>query len=338
MKLLRSMAMAAMLALLPASEGAYGADSGGPLRVHVYPGNMSSLYAQIGVRKNFYADAGLDIELVQIATGPQANAALVGGSVDVVLSTPDNMLSLKTQGMNPVAVVGNIVQPLFVLVASDSSKLPNFSKGYPAVMDDLVGKQVGVYGLGGSSDRMVKLFLRGAGKPDDAVQFTVLGGPAQSLTALSLDSVAATSEIFSVAIIAELSGFGTMLIDCSRQSCPPTVKAIGGLGQAYWMLDEFLAQNEERAAKLRKAHLGIDAWVHDPANMGELRKIIGEILPAPQGVDPQAYIERVAAEAQRYFGTSMDEAGLVASQEAMVSTGEIKSPVSIEGMIWKDAR
>lgn len=307
------------------------------LRVHQYPGNVVSLYAQLGVSRGLYKDVGLNVELVKIATGPQSSAALASGSIDITLNTPDGMISFKDRGQSPVAVVGNLVKPLFVVIARNPASFPKLSQGYPAVIDDLQGKKIGVYGLGGSSDRIVKLLLKDAGKPANAVQFVALGGPAQSLTALASDRVDATVEVFSTAITADLSGLGKMLLDCSEQRCPNSIEVSGRMGQAYWTTTEFLKKNEATIRLFSEAHKRIDSWVHDPANKEALHEELVKLVPAPPNVDADKYFAALMRDIPKYFGVSMDPLAIKAIQDAMISTGELQSQVSLDGMVWSDA-
>lgn len=338
MKRLLLKAAALALVLLAATTGSSLAQSTGqPLRVHIFPGNIVSLYSHLGVSKGFYKDAGLNVELVRIATGPQANAALAGGSIDVVLNSPDNMISFKERGQDPVAIVGHIVKPLFVLVARDPAAFPKAPQGYPAVTDDFAGKKIGVYGLGGSSDRFVKLLLSGANKPDNTVQFVPLGGPAQSLTALASNRVDAISDTFAVAVSAELAHIGKMLLDCSVSRCSDLIDTGGKMGQAYWVTKQFAIAHEDQVRAFNAAHRRIDAWVHDPANHAALREEIVKTVPAPPNVDPAQYYDAITRQVPKYFGTALDASALAAVRDAMVATGELQNKLSLDGMIWSGA-
>lgn len=108
------------MCLNAAAQGASGQMS---LRVQVFPGNVANIYPFLGVNKGFYKDAGVDVQLVQIGSAPQANAALISKSVDMILTSPDNALVLKSRGFKPVAVVGVTKYPNFVL------NRPGFCRG-----------------------------------------------------------------------------------------------------------------------------------------------------------------------------------------------------------------
>ena len=242
---------------------------------------------------------------MRIATGPQANAALAGGSVDLILNTPDSMISFKERGQNPVGIVGNLVKPLFVLVARDAAAFPKASQDFPAVMDDFSGKKVGVYGLGSASDRFVKLLLNGSGKPTNSVQFVPLGGPAQSLTALASNRVDAITEVFSAAVSAELAGLGKTILDCSENRCPELIETGGKVGQAYWTTQQFLKAHESALRAFNQAHKRIHAWVQDPANRAALREEISKLLPSPPKVDPDKYYDAITRQVPKYFGVGL---------------------------------
>lgn len=331
---------AAMVAVatspLALGQPAKQSDGATPLRVQAYPGNIASLYTLLGVSRGFYRKAGLDVRIVQIGSGPQANAALAGGSVDIIENSPDNMLLFKARGFKPVLIVGAALQPNFVLIARDAAAFPNASRGYPAVMHDVVRRTIGIYGPGSTSERIVKFLLRGAQKSDDAVQFVTSGGPGQSIAGLSGRQIDLASDVFATAITAELSGVGKVILDCSVAACPPSVTTPGAFGLAYFTTEAQLRKQESAMRAFVAAHQQIDAWVHDPANKAALRDEIAKLMPAPPNVDPAKYFNAVTDKAVRFFSVSFRQEGLDALQAGMLSSGELQGPV-VDGMIWSAA-
>jgi len=323
------------LALSPVLSMAQGDDM--RLKVHVYPGNPTSLYTFIGAAKGFYKDAGLDVEMVKIASGPQANAALASGSVNVVLSSADNMLLLKEQKFKPVVISGNLVRPLFLLAAKDPSTFPHAGQGYPAVMQDFKGRTIGVYGRGSASDRFMRQLLREAGLSPDIAQYATVAGPSQSIAGLMSGQFDAVTEVFGGLIMAELTGAGKALLDCSVSRCPDSIEQAGKMAQVYFTTQEFIGSHEKAMKAFVEAHRKINAWVHDPSNATELKKVVSEVLPAPSGVDTDKYFGRMATDMQRYFGVTVDPKAVEATQAQMLASGELKQALPLDEMIWQGA-
>src|SRR4030067_363263 len=67
-------------------------------RIHHYPGALLSFVAYVGVEQKIFQKHGLDPELVGIATGPDAVAALLAGGVDVMLNSGDNLMRAIEKG------------------------------------------------------------------------------------------------------------------------------------------------------------------------------------------------------------------------------------------------
>src|SRR5690606_6854452 len=149
-----------------------------------------------------------DVELISMANGPQANSALVSQSVDIIMNMPDNMILLKRRGVDTVAIVGNAVQYPFFLIARNDVASPAPGSGYAEVIKGFKGKTVGVYGLGSSTDRFVRQLMIGAGLPDDYLNRTPMGGPAQALAGLMTKKLDAVSDVFATGILLDQLGIG----------------------------------------------------------------------------------------------------------------------------------
>ncbi|MFE4198665.1 ABC transporter substrate-binding protein [Paenarthrobacter sp. NPDC056912] len=306
-------------------------------KVSVFPGNIVSIYAQIGVAEGFYKDEGLDVTLVETAAGPQATAALSAGSVDVMLNTPDNALSAKQQGFDAIAVAGNLKKPLFQLVVKDKGKFPQAGKGYPAVMQDMANKKVSTYVLGSAIDRFVKLLLQGADLPASDVSFVPVGGPGQGSSALEAGQVDVQADAFSAGIVAELSGRGSILLDCSLSSCGDKVDASGAMSQAYWTTQKSMDKNPAAFKSFVKAQEKIHAWALDPKNSKELVAVMEKAIPVPAGVKADSYYAELVKTMPRYFSVDVNKDAIKANMEAMVGTGELKQPLETENMVWNEA-
>lgn len=308
-----------------------------PMRVQVYPGNLTSLYAYLGVENGVYKKNGLDVSLINISSGPQANAALVGGSVDVVLSAPDNMLLFRERGFDPVAISGNAEEPLFVLMGQDSLARGHEKDSYTKVMHALAGKTVGIYGRGSSSDRFVRLLARDAGMDPDAIHYSAVSNPGQSLAGMMGKQLDAVTEVFAGKVLIQQKKAGSVLLDCLTQECPDWVVTTGKMSQAYWTTRAYLDKHEQAAERFLAANKELEAWLQDKANKGKLIASMEKIYSAPAGVDSKAYFSAIADQVPGYFTVAVNVPALDTLQTLMHSTGELKQLKDVKTMFWDKA-
>lgn len=309
-----------------------------PIKVQVYPGNITSLFAYLGVEEGFYKKHGLDVSLVNISNGPQANAALAGGSVDIIMTTPDNMLLFKARGFDPVAITGNAKEPVMSLVARDATKIAPAGSDYKVVMQGLVGKTVGVYGLGSAAHRYVKLLAKDAGVKDGAIKYSGVSNGAQSLAGLESGQMNAVTEVFASVIMIEQKKAGELLLDCVRQKCPAWATDTGKMSQAWWTTRAFLKKNPEKMRQFLAAHKEIDAWIHDRANRPALLKALEKIYLTPPELDTDKYFEAVADRVPDYFTVKTNTEAIAGTQKIMLATGELTKAVDVAPMVWDEAR
>jgi len=331
-----------IFAVLGFCAGLYFAQPGGaaaaPLRVQVMPGNFASLQVYIGASQGFYKKEGLDVELIKIANGPQANSALVSKSVDVIMNMPDNMILLKHRGVDTVAVVGDAVQYPFFLIERKGAGLPA-GGAYAPLVKGLKGKTIGVYGLGSSTDRFVRQLGLGAGVLDADLNRVAMGGPAQAVSGLVAGKLDMVVDVLSTGILVEQMGIGQRVLDCSDPvaKCPSSITEGGKTSLAYFTTKDFLAENADTMRKFVRAQQKVDAWMHDPANRGALVAELKKVLPVPTIADPEKYYAAVADRAVSFFGVSVSLKALEAIQQGLLDTGEVPRALPLADMVWAEA-
>lgn len=119
--------------------------------------------------ENFFANEGLDVELVYTRGGNAAMQALVGGAVDYAATSFDVAVQAFANGaeIRRFATTGRL--PLFALaVAPGQVNEVNAFK-------DLEGKTVGISALGNADHTLLLFLLKQAGADSSTVQFAALG-------------------------------------------------------------------------------------------------------------------------------------------------------------------
>lgn len=308
-----------------------------PLRLQVLPGNIASLYPFLSVEQGFYKQAGLDVQIVAMNSGVQASSAMASKSIDVIMNMPDNMILLKQRGFNSVVIMGNAVQFPFFLIAADQPGLKVAQKSYTEILPQLKDRTVGVYGLGTSTDRFVQQLVRGAGLPDNYLNRTATGGPAQTLAMLKTGKMGLFSDVYASGLLAEQMGLGKIILDCAHVACPDTIEKGSKMALAYFTRDDYLAQNPDHIRRLVQAHAQADAWMRQPENQPALLAALKKLLPVPDIAEPDRYYEQVAQRVPEFFGLKVSLSALQAIQQGLLEAGEIPAPMDMTDMIWAQA-
>ncbi len=135
-------------------------------KVHLGVGGKTSLYylpLTVTERLGYFKDAGIDVEISDVASGGRALQAIVGGSAEIGIGNFDHAIQMQAKGQPVVALVQLGRFPGFVL-AMRKEKADAYKSA-----KDLKGMKIGVTAPGSSTHFMVLYMMAQAGlKPDDA--------------------------------------------------------------------------------------------------------------------------------------------------------------------------
>lgn len=120
-------------------------------------------------KAGFFAEEGLDVELVYTRGGSAALQALNGGAVDYAATSFDAAVNAYANGADIVRFATTGRLPLFALVTSPDSA------GAINGVEDLRGRKIGVAALGTSDHALALFLLDQAGVPESEVEFATLG-------------------------------------------------------------------------------------------------------------------------------------------------------------------
>lgn len=124
---------------------------------------------EVTVARGFFADEGLDVELVYSRGGGAALQALVSGAVDYAATSFDAAVQAFSGGgdIRRFASTGRL--PLFALATAPGTATEIRD------LADLAGRRVGVSALGNADHTIMLYLLSQAGVDGDAVEFANLG-------------------------------------------------------------------------------------------------------------------------------------------------------------------
>ena len=168
---------------------------------------MVYLPTMMAQSKGFFAEEGLDVEILDIkGGGAQAASALIGGSVDFSANAIDHAIKAKVQGKSLVAVHSHVRLPMMGLVVA--SKYKDVIKS----IADLRGRPIGVTSPGSQTHMVLGYLLVKHGiKPDD-VKIVGAGGNTMPL-AIEKDAVHAGMMLDPFFTVFTKQGKGFTLVD-----------------------------------------------------------------------------------------------------------------------------
>src|SRR6185436_11338500 len=191
-------------------------------------GLMVYLPTVLAKSKGYFAEEGLDVEILDIkGGGSQAASALIGGSVDFSANAIDHAIKAKVQKKDLVAVHAHVRLPVMGLVVASKYK------GEIKSLADLKGRPVGVTSPGSQTHMVLGYLLAKNGVKPDEVKIIGAGGNTMPL-AIEKDSVHAGMMVDPFFTVFLKQGKGYALVDMFTTK--GTLDAMGGEVQGTTLL------------------------------------------------------------------------------------------------------
>ncbi len=124
---------------------------------------------EVTLRRGYFAEEGLDVELVYTRGGSAAMQALVGGAVDYAATSLDVALQAFARGAEIERFASTGRLPLFALATA-----PARAEAITGI-SDLAGRTVGISALGNADHALLLYLLEQAGVDASSVEFAILG-------------------------------------------------------------------------------------------------------------------------------------------------------------------
>jgi NitT/TauT family transport system substrate-binding protein len=243
-------------------------------------GLMVYLPTALAKAKGYFAEEGLDVEILDIkGGGSQAASALIGGSVDFSANAIDHAIKAKVQKKDLVAVHSHVRLAMMALVVA------NKYKGEIKSIADLKGRPLGVTSPGSQTHMILGYLLAKNGvKPDD-VKIIGAGGNTMPL-AIEKDSVHAGMMLdpFFTAFLKQ--GKGYPLVDMF--TIKGTQEAMGGEVQGTTLLTrpDVIAKRPATVQKMVNALVKANKLI-----AGSSGEQMAQMLPKDLAGDPKLYAE-----------------------------------------------
>lgn len=245
--------------------------------MEIYLGSFYTWLPYVASAEGFFTKNGINAHVIGITSGgPVAFAALANGSADVAMGDLSLAGPLLEKGVG-LTLISGAVKGGWQLVAPKGSTAPTT---FPASVQYLKGKPIGVVSLGSSSYYFLQQLAVSGGIGANGVAYTALGGlPADAISALGAKRV--TAAMVSPDLAYYLTNIlGDKLI--FNTSSTSELTTAGGLlgtiagkaGSGMWARNGWLSAHPGVAAKFQLAMDEADAWMHNPANLTKLISIL----------------------------------------------------------------
>jgi NitT/TauT family transport system substrate-binding protein len=243
-------------------------------------GLMVYLPTALAKAKGFFAEEGLDVEILDIkGGGSQAASALIGGSVDFSANAIDHAIKAKVQKKDLVAVHSHVRLAMMALVVA------NKYKGEIKSIADLKGRPLGVTSPGSQTHMILGYLLAKSGVKADDVKIIGAGGNTMPL-ALEKDSVHAGMMLdpFFTAFLKQ--GKGYALVDMF--TIKGTQAAMGGEVQGTTLLTrpDVIAKKPATVQKMVNALVKANKLIAQSSG-----EDMAKLLPKELAGDPRLYAE-----------------------------------------------
>ncbi|HEY8485885.1 MAG TPA: ABC transporter substrate-binding protein [Limnochordales bacterium] len=205
--------------------GAGRAQAGAAVRLReAHTGTLFVAPVFLAQALGYFADEGLQVELVEMESGQLATTALVAGEVHVTDADPFQLVQLQRQGQRVFFFynLANRVTLDFVMRTAVADRL-GVSRQDPLErrLAALRGLRLGITRPGAATDQYTRYYVRRAGMdPDRDVQIVTVGGGAALLAAMRTGQIDGFMLSPPTPGIAEAEGIGRILIKSSEGDVP----------------------------------------------------------------------------------------------------------------------
>ena len=202
-----------------------------------------------GVEQGFFRKHGVNVEVINIRSGPQTMAALVSGDIQMAYTIPGSVLSAVAGGMD-IAFFGGVVNR----GDGDFVVAPSIRRG-----EELKGKRVGVQSIGGGVWSMTMLALEylELEPTRDKILIMIVGDQSVLTQALATGNIDAAYVGYTFSTILKEKGF-RVLVDMGKAPVPYQ-------GLALATRRSYLRQNPQIVDSILRAVVESIAFIQNPA-------------------------------------------------------------------------
>ncbi len=206
-------------------------------------------------RLGYFAQQGLDVTLIDEASGQSAETEVLAGQVDAGSGSYNHTIDLQAAGKNIESVVQLGIAPgeAEIVSAKEAGQIHSFA--------DLKGKNLGVTELGSGTQALQIALLHRVGLGPDQAHYVPVGAGDTFIAALQQGKIDAgmTTEPTISRVLA--SGIGKVLVDL--RSPQSTTAALGGSYPfiCLFMKNDYVNSHKDVVQKLVNAYVKTLKWM-----------------------------------------------------------------------------
>jgi NitT/TauT family transport system substrate-binding protein len=310
------------------------------VKVQEWTGDIINLVAWVGADQGVFRRHCVNVTFVPLVSGPGSYAAMVSGTIDFASGAPDGIIRSRTQGVD-LRITGNTYAAQWsALVARNGLDLRHAKDGYPAIMQDLVGKKIGVTVLGGTTEAYVRSSFEGAGLSGSSAIFVAVGGVGTAVPALKNDVVDAAMMFGTGPDLAEALGAGKIILDLRKRGVgPAAVQALWGATLSWTAYGPFVEKHLDEVAAFTAGNNEAITWIQNMENRNAVYGIVKKYMPLPSDLaDPDATLKKIIDVNSSGLGIGVPKESIDGWTKYLMSLTQIKQPIPYEQLVWKTGR
>ena len=204
----------------------------------------------VGAEQGLFRKHGVNVEVINIRSGPQTLAALASGDIQIAYTIPGTVVSAAASGMDVAFFAGLVNQADGDFIGAPQIRGP----------EDLKGKRIGVQSIGGGVWSMAMLAIEHLGlDPNrDKMTIMIIGDSPILAQSLSSGGIEATCLNYTHSRALKEKGF-PLLLDMAKASIPYQ-------GLAAATRRSYIRQNPQIIDSLMRGFAETVAFMQKPSN------------------------------------------------------------------------
>lgn len=263
--------------------------------------NINSSPFAIARKMGYFAQGGIDVEVVPLNGSTECVQNLAAGTLDFTYATADAVLVGKSKGVDAEIFYTILQKNIFGLAVPVDSPIKTIK--------DLRGKKIGVTSMGSTGVLVAKALASLNGlSPDQDIELVTIGEAAQSAVLLRNKQVDALSQYSTNYAMIEFAGVKLRYLDNGPIESFPSATLLG--------LRKNVDKNQKAAIALARGYAMATLFLM--TNPAAATKIVQEVWPESQG-------------------TGRDEATAAAMDKAVLKSFDFAQDVRSLGVRWGES-
>ena len=276
--------------------------SAGPKITLLFTQGANNLGAYVAKDQGFFEKHGLDVDVTPTPNGSLISASLVADAAQIGTLTPSILLEADEQGLDIVAIAGMTTYP----TNSPAAIMARTGSGVKTAQD-LVGRKVGVPGLGGALDVLARNWVKTSSADYHKVNWVEVQFPqmVDGLTTGLVDAVV-TAEPFNTRIKTVNAGY--FLAEAEGPKGTTTL--------IYAATRAWTQKNPDALKNFRAAIEEAYSFARDLANAPSVKESIGKYTKLPPAamasiVIPDTLQEKVTGPSLAFWVNVARDQGMI---------------------------